>query len=235
MNRSDPLQDTCAAYLDRVGCWLRSVGKLNQPSDFQAIDAAARSMFEIVVDLTLLLHDRNCPVQKMLDWEQWARFKRDKNTIEVLAGTTDTHALARLAIAEHRVQNNAEFISTLRAKWCWPRFGRWTGRDLFADAEQCDKLASSEHGKHYRLRFMELCWNTHGSAFAGLRGLDDRAITAGVMQSLEDVSTLSRAAAELILDLLGLRDASANELFTRLDRECEQAMHEALALAGVNM
>jgi hypothetical protein len=43
VNRSDPLQDTCAAYLDRVGCWLRSVGKLNQPSDFQAIDAAAPS------------------------------------------------------------------------------------------------------------------------------------------------------------------------------------------------
>lgn len=235
VDRSDPLQDTCAAYLDRVGGWLRSVGKLNQTSDFQAIDAAARSLFEIVIDLTVLLHDRTCPVQKMVDWEQWARFKRDKNTVEVLSGTTDTHELARLAIAEGRVQNFSGFISTLRAKWRWPRFGRWTGRDLFADAEQCDKLTSSEHGKHYRLRFMELCWNTHGSAFAGLRGLDERAITAGVMQSLEDVSILSRAAAELILDLLGLRDAPANERFTRLDRECERAMHEALAVAGVSM
>ncbi len=60
----------------RTIAWLRSLGKLNHPGDFQAVTASARALFEGAVDVTLMHFDpANFSPQKMDAWESSAKFK----------------------------------------------------------------------------------------------------------------------------------------------------------------
>lgn len=60
----------------RVIGWLRSLGKLNHPGDFQAVVSGTRALFEIAVDATLLEGDRaTYPVEKLKVWELSAKLK----------------------------------------------------------------------------------------------------------------------------------------------------------------
>lgn len=229
INRSDPLQETCALYLDRVASWLRTVGKLNELTDFQAVDAAARSLFEIVVDLTLLKHDPDSPVEKMIDWELLAKVKRTKKRVEAQTAAGDQHSLAMAALGAHYVQQKQGDVDAALQKWGWNKTPpRWTGRDLLQDADRCDRLAGSAHATHYKLRFADLCWNVHGSAHVAIRNLDERAVLVGLAASFRDVVLLSRAVAELVLDLLGKFDASMAARFEQLDKDCDAAMAEPM-------
>jgi hypothetical protein len=227
VDESNLLNATCRAYLYRVATWLRTLSKLNQPSDLQAIDAAARSLFEVDIDLTLLRYDiATTPIEMMLDWEASARFKRDELRLTVLSDMTDEHSKKLAAVAKSRVEANTGYIHALREKW-WPTGkknpshpNRWTGRNLFDDADRADQVSgASAHARHHRLRHAELCWNTHGSAFAGVRGLDEQAIFAGVAQSLWDCYKMAREATEHILVVLERYDEAMVAEFDNFDKQ----------------
>jgi hypothetical protein len=231
VDRADPLQATCRAYMYRVATWLSTLSKLNHPSDVQAIDAAARSLFEVVIDLTLLRYDRDDnPIQKMLDWELSARFKRFQLRRPVLETMSDEHSKRLAAVAKDCIETNDTRVQAARAKWGWDHNknahpSRWTGRNLFDDAKRCDEVSkSTAHANHHRLRHTDLCWNTHGSAFAGVRGLDDHAVVAGVAQSLKDCFRMAREAAEHALVILGCYDDAMVAQFACLGEDSTTAM-----------
>jgi hypothetical protein len=97
-DRRNPVDATYLGYLLRVTGWLRSLGKLNEPGDLQGASAGARALFEIAIDLTLLRHDSDSPIQKLVDWEESAKLKyaRDRLSIHagpVLAGEPADHLL----------------------------------------------------------------------------------------------------------------------------------------------
>src|SRR5580692_8489571 len=80
-------RETNAAALLRVISWLRSLSKLQHPADFQAVVTCARSMFEIVVDLTLLALDApNNPHEKLLAWEESSKVQAAQRIQSFFAG-----------------------------------------------------------------------------------------------------------------------------------------------------
>lgn len=161
----------------RAIAWLRSLIKLNDPGDFQAVATAARSLFEGAVDVTLMHFDpaEHSP-EKMDAWELSAKAKY-ANTMSVYLGTvnrpSEEHEKTILAF----LQRESARVEQLRARW-WPRNSgppghpsRWTGRDLGTDAERADALLASGFVEFYRLRYPQICWNTHGSGAAGIAGV----------------------------------------------------------------
>jgi hypothetical protein len=70
----------------RVIAWLRTVDKLRHPGDFQAAATAARTLFEVAVDLTLLDFDRKTqPLAKLLAWERSAKLKHAVSLLDYIS------------------------------------------------------------------------------------------------------------------------------------------------------
>jgi hypothetical protein len=218
-------------YIARVTGWLRSIGKLNHPGDFQAIAAGARSLFEITVDLTLLLHDSSCPFQKLFDWELSARLEHARRVVRALDAKDDQVFRERVAIHRCFIQQVEPLVVERRGSWAWKKHPpRWTGRSLRDDAMRCDSLVESTFVSHYELRFAELCWSTHGSAFAGIRGIPEEMFPTEVALNLGDVLYLSRESARLTLKLVDRYDAICEARFSRLDDECTLQIGARLGL-----
>lgn len=53
----------------RAYAWMQTIGKLNDPLDFQAILSGNRALLELVVDMSLLYHDKtNTSGWKIFQW-----------------------------------------------------------------------------------------------------------------------------------------------------------------------
>jgi hypothetical protein len=161
----------------RAIAWLRSLIKLNDPGDFQAVATAARSLFEGAVDVTLMHFDptENSP-EKMDAWELSAKLKYAEAVtryVSTMGQPPEEHEKTIMAF----VQREQARVEQLRARW-WPRKSgaaghppRWTGRDLGTDSERAEALHPSGFLEFYRLRYPQICWNTHGSGAAGIAGV----------------------------------------------------------------
>jgi hypothetical protein len=220
------------AYLLRVHCWLHSLRKLNHPSDFQAVSAGARALFEIAVDLALLRFDPECPPQKLLDWEQSAKLKAAGERLAVAQDGLRLPEGQDEEIYRDYVRDNEAAVRALRQRWNWKKHpNRWTGRNLRDDAERCDELARSQHGVHYRVRHAELCWSTHGSGFASVRGVSASSFPAITGVAFYEAGLFARTAAAHVLVLLDRFDASMTERFAQLDQDCDAARLAAVTAA----
>jgi hypothetical protein len=225
-----PLNQTAQGYLLRTLCWFRSVGKLNHPSDFQALAAGARSLLEIVIDLTLLKHDPDSPVQKILDWELSEKYRASLGKLESVRKEPSAHDAGLEALYSSFIVEKRDEVERVRSKW-WPRgkAPRWTGRNLLQDAELCDELTSSQHRVCYRLKYASLCWNTHGSAMVMVRSFDERAFSTLMADYFNDVSLLGRRAAALVLAVVDRYDESMLVRLEQLEKRCAEARRSALS------
>jgi hypothetical protein len=161
---------TFQVQLLRAIGWLRSLDKLNHPGDFQAVTAAARALFEGAVDVTLMHFDAasNGP-EKMDAWELSAKLKHAQSIATYLseAGRPPAEDEKTILAFLHQERTGADH---LRLRW-WPRKdgkpehpSRWTGRDLGSDF-------TAGFEEFYRLRYPQICWNTHGSGAAGIANI----------------------------------------------------------------
>jgi hypothetical protein len=163
----------------RAIAWLRSLAKLNDPGDFQAVTAAARALFEGAVDVTLMHFDPGSHSPEKMDaWEDSAKLKHAQTMARHLgevgrAPTTEEQTILAYAKRE------AARIDKLRTRW-WPNHSgrhppRWTGRDLAPDSKDADKAADghlkADFEEFYRLRYPQICWNVHGSGAAGIANI----------------------------------------------------------------
>jgi len=156
----------------RAIAWLRSLGKLNHPGDFQAVMAAARALFEGAVDVTLMHFDpKNFSPEKMDAWEDSAKLKHAQCIERYLVDTEREPSDDERTVLAYAGREKLR-IEKSRMQW-WPSHGgkhppRWTGHDLAADAKAADKLLDKRFEEFYRLRYPEICWSVHGSGAAGI-------------------------------------------------------------------
>ncbi len=165
----------------RALAWVRSLWKLDEPGDFQAVMVASRTLFEIAVDVTILQFDTAAnPPAKMDAWEESAKLKSARRVRAFLDRPGCTESAADHAPYLTFLSNNKQRVEALRKRW-WPsrKAGkqpdhpdRWTGRDLSKDADSATELyPAGKFAAYYARRYMHNCWNTHGSGLAGVRGI----------------------------------------------------------------
>lgn len=201
-------------FLRALG-WLRSLWKLNEPADFQAVTVASRTLCEIAIDVTLLHFDNgNYPHAKMLAWEQSAKLHAAMSIRRFFdeRGETPTREfrsqIAFLAREQVRVER-------LRVQY-WPdRRGRgrhpprWTGRDLGTDASAATALfPEGEFDRFYATRYPQLCWNTHGSGLGGVRGLPQDQFPGLSALAFRECVHFAVVMAEVVMRHLALWDAA---------------------------
>lgn len=184
---SGPGPDTVHGALIRAHGWMRTFTKLNSPGDFQAVVAGTRALFEIAVDLTLLLHDPESSVEKLVTWERSARFKAAEQINEFFTIHPTNRGFSQQR--DHIVRESAAVHRDRLRFWPQHRRGeepargrhpdRWTGRSLRKDAaaaaDRCagERYAGTEFEATYVEWHPQWCWSTHGSGLAGVRSIPE--------------------------------------------------------------
>lgn len=223
---ADDVKDDAGAamygQLLRVDAWLRTLTKLDDPADFQAVAAACRGMLESTIDMVLLLQ-RPGDFQRLLDWEESAKLKHAQcigRFFERWSGTKPEEH--QIHIAEW-AQKHQGRIEALRIKNGWVERrkreqspatpanpvavpeqrgrhpDRWTDRNLGDDAREADKQGLAfQFERFYETEYRQLCWMVHGSAFAMREvGPEGFAGLAGLV--FPRCSDLGMTAAEVLL------------------------------------
>lgn len=167
----------------RAVAWMRTLKKLNQPTDFQAVIACNRSLLEIAVDIVLLHGDpTESSAWKMHWWEQSAKLKAAKMLVDYYAKqglpVPDSYSEQAAFVAREE-----EAITRMR-KTLWPQFkgkhpDRWTGETLDKGVRAADKYWPDEIvatfgtslTEFYETEYRKMNWSVHGSGLAGVRDL----------------------------------------------------------------
>jgi hypothetical protein len=181
----------------RMYNWTKSLTRLNDPSDYQAIAAAARAMFEHVVDFEIL--DRNqsgLEIKRYFNFEQIEKFRVAQNLVQSRSVNPqfvdhDYRALADF-IAE---PGRSEGIQSLRAE-IWAGIPQrdqsnlhWSGRKLSARTREL----GGDYPFLYSELYSQLSWHIH-SGGVGSDGM-----------SMEDVESL-----------IGLAHGEGQKFFLRM-------------------
>ena len=118
----------------RTISWLRTLSKLREPSDFQGVVAANRTVFEIAVDATVMHFDeRSYPPAKLLAWEDSAKLKAALKVKDFYSGKPVPFGCTPFI---QFIERDTKRVEALRAKY-WPGKNgkgyhppRWTGHHL---------------------------------------------------------------------------------------------------------
>src|SRR5665213_4383701 len=82
-----PITDDASAVLMtqllRVDSWLRTLAKLDDPADFQAVAAACRSLLETTIDIALI-HGSPQKHEQLLAWEESAKLYHAEHSVTYL-------------------------------------------------------------------------------------------------------------------------------------------------------
>ncbi len=208
----------------RAIAWLRSIGKLDHPGDFQAVTAGARAIFEGAVDVTLMHFDATANGPERMDaWEESAKLKHAQTAAEYIAAAgrqpteADQHMLTFIS-------NQKAHIEKVR-RTLWPNHKgkhppRWTGRDLGRDAEEAENVLAEGFEEFYRLRYPELCWNVHGSGLTGIANIRTEAVPYIGGRAAAEAARFARVVAEVVAKHMGCWD---EERFRKLPQQVKEA------------
>src|SRR5581483_11997762 len=188
----------------RTISWLRSLSKLKEPSDFQGVVAANRTLFEIAVDATLMHFDeRSYPAAMLLAWEESAKLKAAQKVQNFYSGKPVPLGCAPLI---QFIAKDTNRVEALRVKY-WPTKkgkarhpDRWTGLTLEEDAGIATKLfPDGNFDEFYATRNAHLCWNTHGSGLVGARGVSEEDFPAISALAFRGSAEFGEIVAKLVL------------------------------------
>ncbi|MDE2104562.1 MAG: hypothetical protein KGL39_45425 [Patescibacteria group bacterium] len=197
---------TFRGYYSRTATWLASVEKMTASTDLQAVSVAARSLFEILVDLVLLHHaPAEFPVERVFGWERSAVMKQAERVARYYKGRPVPAPYAGwLTLLSG--SEPARIRANRAAWWSGEHPARWTGlgRGLEADAKRADELRP-ELGllEFYEMNYAMLCWVSHGSGLASLRTGNPEIIPTTCAVRLVMVHNLGVQAAQLVMEELG--------------------------------
>jgi len=212
--RTEPFYE----MLLRTISWLRTLSKLKEPSDFQGVVAANRTVFEIAVDATLMHFDeRSYPPAMLLAREDSAKLKAALKVREFYSGKPVPHGHTPLI---QFIERDTKRVEALRVKY-WPgkkgtghHPSRWTGHDLEHDARAATKLfPDGEFDEFYATQYSRLCWNTHGSGLAGARGLSEEDFPVISALAFRWSAEFAEIVAKLVLQHFKLWDAAVGREF----------------------
>lgn len=220
--------------LFRVIGWLRSLGKLNHPGDFQAVVSGTRALLEIAVDVTLLQGDPvTYPIAKLQAWESSAKLKQAaalKEHLELRGLTPKREQLPTLSFLAREESR----ILALRSQYWTNRNGnpthpmRWTKESLAKDAEAADTLDDLGFLDFYRNRYSQLCWNVHGSGLAGVSNISADLIPFLSGQAFNECSWFSLIAVEKIARHLQTWTPEMKDAFDNVRQQLVFTAHEIM-------
>lgn len=227
----------------RVLAWLRTLWKLDEPGDFQAVTVASRTLFEIAVDLTIMHFDAKAnPPAKMDAWEDSAKLKaaRRVRTFVDRPGSTESETDYRPFLTF--LSKNEQRVKALRLRWWPPKQGkkseppeRWTGRNLSDDAAKAtDLYRAGKFDAYYARRYSQNCWNTHGSGLAGVRGVPAEDFPALASLAFSECAQYALIAAEMALRHFCIWETAIPE-FEALHRERARANADVLGITPADL
>lgn len=229
-----PGTHVCNGMIARVHGWLRSLGKLNHPGDFQAVLAGSRALFETALDFALITLESAGKFDKLLAWQE-LEMLRQADKLHQSDPTGNQHPAAEAYRRDHQ-----ERIRGLHNKY-WEKKGnvpRWTGRGLREDSRIADELganalASGRFGstifsEYYLARYSQACWYTHGSGLVGLLDSPKEYIPIVVALGFRDAARFSLVSSSYALVLVDQYDGIAKARFERLDQILRQDHAEVL-------
>jgi len=160
----------------RAYLWMQTLAKLDDPLDFQAISVGNRALFEFLVDLILLHHDKTHESAAKVFW--WGESEKLRASEQIIT-FYDKQGLS----VPDEFEAQTMFYRTEKAKienirkTLWPSRKhpsthpkRWTGNaSLFEDTNEADQLYGSvikaEIGstltEYYRTQYPKMNWRIH--------------------------------------------------------------------------
>ena len=234
------LVTSCGVSSIRIDGWLRSLARLNDPADFQAVSSGCRAVLESSIDV-VLVRDRPANHEKVRAWEDSAMFKQ-ANALADYCKTRPDDAQEHHWPIQYAVRERVR-VEALRRKhgWVHPHRGtpqhpdRWTGpgRDLLADARVADKLQSEfRFERFYQVRYRELCWMTHGSGLVGVRRLSAEYVPFMGARAYRECGFMAMLSARLVLEYFGRFDDGMKSAFETATTTARLVEHKAMADKG---
>ena len=197
------------ALAARVLAWLRSLAKLNQPSDSQAILAGSRGLFELALDFTLLKHEKRGDASMLLAWQESEKLKWTNRVAK--------HAVFGRAVQGWASSNTARIKELRQRYWGGRHPMRWTGRQLSQDTTIADGFQNTGFVEYYTAYYTWACWQVHGSGAVGLLEATPEQMPYFSAQGFADCAKFAIASAAYALDMVGQYDAIADERFKQLN------------------
>lgn len=186
----DPTPRETALYgmFLRATGWARTLKKLNEPTDVQAIVACNRSLLEVAVDI-VLLHSDATESSAWHWWEQSAKLKSAKAILAYYAKKGMSVPESYSEQASFAAKEEATIVKMRNVLWPQLSGGhpnRWTGKSLDRDVLAADNSwgdeIATEFGESltefYETEYRRMNWNVHGSGLAGIRNLSPDGIHA---------------------------------------------------------
>lgn len=155
----------------RMCAWVHSMVLLNDIKDFQGIASAARSLFELYIDLTLLCKDKSGEaIEKYIVYPQVDKYRTSQELVEFWNKNKDK---IRNDYSERQqyVTDNKNHIESLIKKHWGSMLGdrHWTGKSL--------KKRTEELGIDFELEYLEnysmLSWSIHPGGTCTARQSED--------------------------------------------------------------
>jgi hypothetical protein len=182
--QSDRRRYCLEAMWDRSKKWMLTLTKLNQPSDFQAVSAANRSLFEMTVDMCLLHNDSNGERGRACyAWGMSERMRHIEGVVGFFQAGSSELSTTFSGFEEFNNEEKAAYDEVRRTLWPGkhgqPRHpSRWTGRSSIvedlpeADAAFTEGISSvlgMSLQAYYKSEYRMLSWAVHSGIAATLR------------------------------------------------------------------
>lgn len=211
----------------RITAWLRSLCKLNQPSDFQPILAASRACFEIAVDMTLLCLDDEHPCTKLLAWERSAKLKAAERVARRYQDQSIPNRFTPLITFINEQRTSVHDDRAIY--WNGRHPSRWTGQNLELDARAADRCEAHGFVKYYDERYAQACWSVHGSGLASVRYLSEDVFPSVAAFGYAEAAAFSVVAARQAMRLIGQFDAVVEARFNQFYQDVEVTRQQVWA------
>lgn len=221
-------RDACIKGLwTRAYAWMNTLGKLNDPLDFQAISVGNRALLEITVDLVLLHHDKtNSSGWRMYWWGESAKMRAAEQVLKYYSDL-GLPVPDRYDAQVEFCRDSKSSVDHMR-KALWPNKrdpnrarhpSRWTGDGtLFDDVVKADELSGSAFKaeldstlvEYYRTEYPKMNWRIHSGA-ASFWNQPPQAFNLVVGFAFKWCADLAMLCTKIVLTDFGF-DVALNEL-----------------------
>jgi hypothetical protein len=176
----------------RGQAWAATFSRLTEPGDLQARAAGTRTLFEIVVDLSLLHLGDEDEAQALIDYEDSQRLAA-ANTYQQYLGVDAEVDDEHRPLLDFIARDGARIAEIRQRRWKGIHPPRWTGNNLRRDARLVDErrcqtcFGSPDRAMSleelYASRLAHMNWLTHGSGAAGRRKVGVHGLNAMMLHS----------------------------------------------------
>ncbi len=204
----DDREKCIIAMYYRAALNVSSLVALNDPRHFQAIAQAARTLFELSVDVRLVDVVPDAPA-KIFAFSDVERLKGAKDVVDLANATEPPRDLA---VCANFIANNEARILATKAQ-LWPGAGRldhWSGRNL-VDRLQ---LLQAAYAQLHKLNYRRLSWYAH-PGLTGVLNLEAEAFAAVAGTSLQIAAESYCDILDSVISLLQL-DKAVEKVRTKM-------------------